>query len=273
MERSDKTHRFVDVTSDLLERGYGVRFRAGGASMTPAIGDGDLITVKPTTAARLSPGRVVLYRRQDRVFAHRIVQAANDGDHRLLLRGDAARACDEPVAPSEVLGEVVSVTPQRSSSRFSAVRSGLRRIAASLLLALGTLALVFAAPTVVSAAILQQVQSGTAVNNAAGTQTITISSIDPSKSFLMFQVRSTGDRPVNSTVRGRIASATTIQFDRSTNEGAPLAITIQWYVATFGSGVTVQRGEAVMNQFTVNVPITAVGAMNRAFVILSLIHI
>ena len=270
MERSDKTHRFVDVTSDLLERGYGVRFRAGGASMTPAIGDGDLITVKPTTAARLSPGRVVLYRRQDRVFAHRIVQAANDGDHRLLLRGDAARACDEPVAPSEVLGEVVSVTPQRSSSRFSAVRSGLRRIAASLLLALGTLALVFAAPTVVSAAILQQVQSGTAVNNAAGTQTITISSIDPSKSFLMFQVRSTGDRPVNSTVRGRIASATTIQFDRSTNEGAPLAITIQWYVATFGSGVTVQRGEAVMNQFTVNVPITAVGAMNRAFVIWSM---
>ena len=102
-------------------------------------------------------------------------------------------------------------------------------------------------------------QSGTAVNTANGTQTITISSIDITKSFLIFQVRSSGDRPVNSTVRGRIASATTIQFERSTNEGAPLAINIQWYVATFGSGVSVQRGEAMMNALTVNVPVTAVG--------------
>lgn len=267
----NKTDRFVEVTSDLLTRGYGVRFRAGGASMTPAIGDGDTITVKPTTSDRLAPGRVVLYRRQDRVFAHRIVRGATTAaDGHLVLRGDAARTCDEPVAPSQVLGEVVAVAPRPSGSTLSAVRGGLRRIAASLLLALGTLALVFALPAVASAAILQQVQSGTATNNAAGTQTITISSIDPAKSFLVFSVRSAGDRPVNSTVRGRIASATTIQFDRSTNEGAPLAVTIQWYVATFGTGVSVQRGEATMNQLTVNVPITAVGAMNRAFVIWSM---
>jgi hypothetical protein len=271
MTRSDNTHRFVDVTSDLLTRGYGVRFRAGGGSMSPAIGDGDMITVKPTAATRLEPGRVVLYRREGRVFAHRIVQSANAAPGgRLVLRGDAARVCDEPVAPSQVLGEVVAVTPRANVSRLRTLRSGLRRMAASLLLALGTVALMCAVPSVASAAILQQVQSGTAVNNAAGTQTITISAIDTTKSFLIFTVRSSGDRPVNSTVRGRIASATTIQFDRSTNEGAPLAITIQWYVATFGSGVSVQRGEAVMNQLTVNVPITAVGAMNRAFVIWSM---
>jgi hypothetical protein len=271
MEPSDKTSRFVDVTSDLLSRGYGVRFRAGGDSMTPAIGDGDLITVKPMTADRLGPGRVVLYRRHHRVFAHRIVQTATSADGRIVLRGDAARMCDEPVAPSQVLGEVVAVTPRpTSNARFALVRGGLRRAAASLLLAIGTLAMILTVPTVASAAILQQVQSGTATNNAAGTQTITISAIDTTKSFLIFQVRSTGDRPVNSTVRGRIASSTTIQFDRSTNEGAPLAVNIQWYVATFGSGVSVQRGEAVMNQFTVNVPITAVGSMNRAFVIWSM---
>ena len=125
-------------------------------------------------------------------------------------------------------------------------------------------------PQDAAAAVLQQVQSGTAVNTANGTQTITISSVDITKSFLVFQVRSTGDRPVSTTVRGRLASATTIQFERSTNEGAPLAINIQWYVATFGSGVLVQRGTATMSALTVNVPVTAVASMSQAFVLWSM---
>ena len=120
------------------------------------------------------------------------------------------------------------------------------------------------------AAALQQMQSGTVVNTANGTQTVTISSVDITKSFLIFQTRSSGDRPVNATVRGRLASATTIEFERSTNEGVPLAIDIQWYVATFGSGVTVQRGTATMSALTVNVTITPVAAMNQAFVLWSM---
>jgi hypothetical protein len=120
------------------------------------------------------------------------------------------------------------------------------------------------------AAVLQQVQSGTTVNTTNGTQTIAISSVDITKSFLIFQVRSSGDRPVNTTVRGRLASATTIQFERSTNEGAPLAINIQWYVATFGSGVVVQRGTTTLSALTVNVPVTAVASMSQAFVVWSM---
>ena len=137
------------------------------------------------------------------------------------------------------------------------------------LLAAGALAFLLL-PHAATAAALQQMQSGTAVSTANGTQTITISSVDITKSFLIFQTRSSGDRPVNSTVRGRLASATTIEFERSTNEGAPLAIDIQWYVATFGSGVTVQRGAATMSALTVNVAITAVAAMNQAFVLWSM---
>ena len=91
------------------------------------------------------------------------------------------------------------------------------------------------------AAAVQRVQSGTAVNSANGTQTITISSVDTSKSVLIFQTRSDGNRPVNSLVRGRLTSSTTVEFERVTNEGTPLPINIQWYVATFGSGVSVTR--------------------------------
>ncbi|MEO8521297.1 MAG: hypothetical protein ABI603_08040, partial [Acidobacteriota bacterium] len=122
-----------------------------------------------------------------------------------------------------------------------------------------------------SAATLQQVQSGTAVNSANGIQTITISSIDPTKSFLIFEAASDSNRPVGSTVRGRLASATTIEFERVTNGVAPepAPINIQWYVATFGSGVKVQRGEVAQSATSINVPITAVASLSQAFVLWS----
>jgi hypothetical protein len=103
--------RFADVASDLLARGYAVRFRAGGGSMAPAIGDGDVITVTPIAAANLIPGRVIVYRDRHRIFAHRIVHIADRRarcEH-LIVRGDAVRDCDPPVAPSQVLGEVTAV--------------------------------------------------------------------------------------------------------------------------------------------------------------------
>ncbi|MGH9372055.1 MAG: hypothetical protein ACRD15_11045, partial [Vicinamibacterales bacterium] len=120
-----------------------------------------------------------------------------------------------------------------------------------------------------AAAIVEQVQSGTVVNNSNGVQTVTIASIDPATSFLIFQIRSNGDRPVNSVIRGRLASATTIEFERLSNEGAPVAINIQWYVATFGSGVKVQRGEVTMSASPTDVTIAAVGSISRAFVLWS----
>src|SRR3954464_6547910 len=97
------------------------------------------------------------------------------------------------------------------------------------------------------AAICQSVQSGTAVNNANGIQTITISSVDTTKSVLFFQTRSSGNRPVNSEVRGRLQTATTVQFERITDEAPPATINIQWYDVTFGSGVSVQRGETPLS--------------------------
>jgi peptidase C25-like protein len=119
-----------------------------------------------------------------------------------------------------------------------------------------------------SAAVLERVQSGTAVNSANGIQTITISAVDTTKSFLVFQTRSNSPLPNASTVRGRLQSSTTIEFERVTSEGSPAAINIQWYVASFGSGVSVQRGEVTQSATTVNVTITAV-TMAQSFVLFS----
>ena len=75
-----------------------------------------------------------------------------------------------------------------------------------------------------AAASWTTVQSGTAsISSNGGTNTLTLSiaSVDPSKSFLVFQSRHDGNRPVNSMLRGRIASATSLEFVRVSNE-APL---------------------------------------------------
>jgi hypothetical protein len=103
--------RFVDVSCELLARGYGVRFRASGGSMRPAICDGDVVTIEPAAASSLVPGNVILYRHLGRLFAHRVVSVGIDtaGQHQLLLRGDAAPVCDAPISPAQVVGELVAV--------------------------------------------------------------------------------------------------------------------------------------------------------------------
>lgn len=79
--------------------------------MHPAICDGDLITVEPIAATDLTPGVVAIYRRLDRLFAHRVVSVEVDhfATARFLFCGDAAATCDAPVTATEVLGEVVAV--------------------------------------------------------------------------------------------------------------------------------------------------------------------
>ncbi|MEL6982272.1 MAG: hypothetical protein AAFO29_07595 [Actinomycetota bacterium] len=109
------------------------------------------------------------------------------------------------------------------------------------------------------------VQSGTASNTSNGTQTITISSVDPAKAFLIFQTRHDLNRPVGSILGGEIASATTIEFTRNTNESPVSSIGIQWYVIDYSCGVSVQRGTVAQTSSSVDVAITPVAALDQAF--------
>lgn len=82
----------------------------------------------------------------------------------------------------------------------------------------------------------------------------------------MFNTRHDSNRPVGSMMRGRIASSTSVEFVRVTDEATPVAITIQWYVVEYGCGVRVQRGEVTESGTTINVPITPVASLSQAFV-------
>ncbi|WDT77125.1 MAG: hypothetical protein MPW16_07865 [Candidatus Manganitrophus sp.] len=116
------------------------------------------------------------------------------------------------------------------------------------------------------------VQSGIATVSINGTVTVNIpSAVVPARSFLIFNARHNSNRPVGSYVRGRIASATTLEFVRVTNEGAGMPpINIRWYVVEYDSGVSVQRGQTTQSATTVNLGaaqgFAGVAAVNRAFV-------
>jgi hypothetical protein len=113
---------------------------------------------------------------------------------------------------------------------------------------------------------LGSVQTGTAASIANGTVTVAIAAVNPARSFLLFSTRHNSNRPVGSIVRGQIASATSLEFARVTDEVAPVTINIRWYVIEYACGVNVQRGQVAQSAASIDIPINPIGAISRAFV-------
>ncbi len=108
---------------------------------------------------------------------------------------------------------------------------------------------------------------------ASGTTSTTaaITSIDTAKSWLVFSTKGSGstdgtNEPGNSSVCGSISSATELSFART---NSTMGVTVQWFVITFSSGVSVQRGtDTNVSTTVVNKTITTVDT-NKSFVVLS----
>lgn len=123
-------------------------------------------------------------------------------------------------------------------------------------------------PMTAFSATLSGVQSGTATSTGNGTTSVTITAVDPTKAFLVFQTRHSSNRPPGSMIRGRLNGAgTAVEFVRVSDETS--TINIQWYVVEFSTGVSVQRGETTQSGATTNVAITAVSSTSQAFVLYS----
>ncbi len=103
------------------------------------------------------------------------------------------------------------------------------------------------------AANINAVQSGTATSSGTGTVSVPLTpAVNPAQSFLIFQSRHNLNRPPGSMIRGTINGAgTAVDFTRVTNETSTMEI--QWYVAEFTSGVSVQRGQINQTAATINI--------------------
>ena len=92
-------------------RSFGVlRLRVTGGSMLPSVWPGDVLLARRQDISEVSAGDVVLFTREGRFIAHRVVSTTGDPENPCLVtRGDAQLAPDSPVTPAELLGKVVFI--------------------------------------------------------------------------------------------------------------------------------------------------------------------
>jgi signal peptidase len=99
-----------ELVAGSLRAGHEVRVRVAGSSMVPALWPGDELRVVGRAAVP-AMGDLLLFVRDGRLCTHRLVDRLDDaGVSRLITCGDAAIKSDPPIAVSEILGTVASIT-------------------------------------------------------------------------------------------------------------------------------------------------------------------
>jgi signal peptidase len=108
----DPAHRHeatCELVVDTLARFGTVRLKTLGRSMLPAIWPGDVLTIEHVGAAHLVPADVVLYRRESRLFAHRLLCDVGQDPRAVLTKGDAHVEPDPLVPAGDALGRVTAI--------------------------------------------------------------------------------------------------------------------------------------------------------------------
>jgi hypothetical protein len=93
------------------------RLRVQGTSMLPSLWPGDVLQVERRVPAEVGAGAIILYLREQRLFAHRLLKKDAGG---LVARGDRLPRPDPPLLPEELLGEVTWV--ERGGRGFAPAR-------------------------------------------------------------------------------------------------------------------------------------------------------
>jgi len=116
-----ETPDFLEQARQLLSRSLPVELRMSGSTMSPAIEDGDIITLEPVTEEPIKQGDIVLYQsRMDTAVIHRIIRMERSAAERCIVtRGDAASHSDSPVPLHRILGRVKRV--ERAGERIKMI--------------------------------------------------------------------------------------------------------------------------------------------------------
>ncbi len=91
------------LIAETLRAGRRIKIRALGISMMPAIWPGDTLVIEPVPVGSLKVGQVVVFTRENRIFAHRLLEKHETA---LITRGDHMAGNDPEVRCDEYLGAV-----------------------------------------------------------------------------------------------------------------------------------------------------------------------
>ena len=111
-------------------RSFGeLHLRVTGSSMLPAVWPDDVLLIRHCRMEQAGPGDIVLFIRQRRLFAHRVI-ARSSGS--LVTQGDGNAEPDPLVMADELLGKVIQVMRHGNSIRHASKPSLPARMAAAL---------------------------------------------------------------------------------------------------------------------------------------------
>jgi signal peptidase I len=120
---------YHDLLADLLGRGLSCATRMHGRSMSPAICDGDLVTLQPAPPDQLRPGDILLFlSAAGRPLCHRLLRLRRRGGQRWIQTwGDGSPHPDAPVPVANVLGRVERVQSEGGEVAREALGRGFRQ--------------------------------------------------------------------------------------------------------------------------------------------------
>lgn len=96
-----------ELAGEVLRSSGKLRLRVTGWSMLPTIFPGDTLLIEPANSDRVGKGDIVLFRRDRRLFVHRVSGKSGSARNlQIVTQGDGMRRPDPPVSASELLGKV-----------------------------------------------------------------------------------------------------------------------------------------------------------------------
>jgi uncharacterized repeat protein (TIGR01451 family) len=101
------SRQFESFSMQCLSAGLRVRFQARGASMSPAIRDGEMVYVRPASEVHLRRGDIVLVKREAGFRLHRLVRADSRRDI-FVTRGDCGLHEEPVIGHDQILGVAVA---------------------------------------------------------------------------------------------------------------------------------------------------------------------
>ena len=111
-------------------RSFGeLRLRVTGSSMLPAVRPNDVLLIRRCRSEEAGPGDIVLYLRQRRLFAHRVISRSAA---LLVTQGDGLAEPDLPLTANELLGKVIRIMRRGKIIRHESKLTLPARMAASL---------------------------------------------------------------------------------------------------------------------------------------------
>jgi uncharacterized repeat protein (TIGR01451 family) len=127
-EDRPQSRLFDSFSSELLTSGNAIRFQARGASMSPAIRDGEFVYVKAAILADLRLGDIVLVKGEMGFRLHRLVAADVEQDV-FITRGDCSEQNDPAVSAELIVGVAEAKDLRLGARTFRAKFRGVGRVA------------------------------------------------------------------------------------------------------------------------------------------------